>query len=236
MSDNSQPPLSPTILLFARGVVAILDLWPALTIAVNEQWGGHESHAKRIWMASSLVDEFESRAVYLPQPPSSATATTSTPAAPTVDPSTANDPPLDFDDLSDFINEMMSDEFEANIEDGSLDAVTNDIIRLWRDLLAPPTGTTADSVVEALERSASNARKSGVQATAGAGPDLPGLYPDPGSDDDDDDDHVGPANGERMVVDGEEAPQLVSREREKVEPVVDEDGFTLVQGKSKGRR
>ena len=34
----------------------------------------------------------------------------------------------------------------------------------------------------------------------------------------------------------EEVPQLVEAERPRQGPVVDEDGFTLVQGKGKGRR
>jgi pre-rRNA-processing protein TSR2 len=224
MSSSTQTPeLSPTILLFARGLIAILNLWPALTIAVREEWGGSDSREKRTWMASTIVDEFESRATYLPNPPSSSSS------APVVDPASATDPPLDFDDLADLILQIMSDEFEANIEDGSIDAVANDILRLWKHLLAPPTGTTPESIVETLEGTAQKAKKSGVQATAGAGPEVEIE----GSDDDDDDAWE---DDDAMAVDGEEPPQLVSREKEKEEPVVDEDGFTLVQPKGKGRK
>lgn len=209
---------SPTIALFARGLLAVLDLWPALTIAVREEWGGPESADKKTWLASTIIDEFESRASYLPASGSD---------GPLVDPATANDPPLDFDDLADMINQMMSDEFEANIEDGSIDAVSSDIVRLWRDILQPANGATPDTLVDALERKAGEVKGKGVQATKGQG-----LQTVDGEDDSDsewDDEEDGDDN--EMAVD--EAPQLVAREREHQEPVVDDDGFTLVQGKSK---
>lgn len=56
---------SPQILLFARAVLAILDIWPALTIAVKEEWGGVESKEKKTWMASTVIDEFESGAQWV---------------------------------------------------------------------------------------------------------------------------------------------------------------------------
>lgn len=49
---------SPSILLFARGVYALFHLWPALRIAVAEEWVD-DAQAKRIWFISTIVDEFE---------------------------------------------------------------------------------------------------------------------------------------------------------------------------------
>ena len=214
-SSQVLPP-SQTILLFARGVIAILDLWPALTIAVSEQWGGPESAQKRTWMASTILDEWESRINYL---------TTTSP--PQIDPKDADDPPLDIDDLGDMINQMMSDEFEANIEDGSIDVVANDIIQLWRGLLSPSTSQTPDSLVIELELKVAYAQRTGVQASRGA---------DPEEGDDIDDSDSGSEDDDGMEVEGEDVPQLVPREKERTEPVVDEDGFTLVQCKGKKGR
>ena len=206
----------PTIALFARGLLAIFDLWPALTIAVREEWGGPESADKRTWMASTIIDEFESRASYLPSPTEDAPQI--------VDPSTFNDPPLDLDDIADMINQMISDEFEANIEDGSIDAVSSDIVRLWRDILKPATGATPNTIVDALERKAGEVKGKGVQATKGDGLQMVDGDSDSEWDDEEDDDE--------MEVD--EAPPLVpATERERQEPIVDDDGFTLVQPKSK---
>ena len=216
MSDPARKSLtSPTILLFARGVLALLDLWPALTIAVFEQWGGPDSLAKKTWLASVIIDEFETHARFLPPSISS-----STPAPLHVDPSSATKPPLDHDDLAGVLHQIMSDEFDANIEDGSIDAVTADIIRLWRDVLS----ATPEAIVEALERKAVEVKSSGVQVTPGG--DLVEV--------DDDDNETGSSEEEDMVVD--EASQLMSGEKEeRIEPVVDADGFTLVQGKGKRR-
>jgi len=221
--SQPEPPTSPTILLFARGVIALLDLWPALTIAVTEQWGGPDSLAKKTWLASIIIDEFESHATFLPSPNTTASPSSST--APRVDPTTATKSPLDHDDLADSLNQVMSDEFEANIEDGSIDAVSADIIRLWRDILS----ATPEAIVEALERKAGEVRRSGVQATKGG--DMVEV--------DDDEDTSG--SGREDEVDGmeiDETPQPVPRDTEKeerTEPVVDDDGFTLVQGKGRRR-
>lgn len=169
-------------------------------------------------MASTIIDEFESRASYLPSPEGGD-------ASLTVDPATANDPPLDYDDLGDMINQMMSDEFEANIEDGSIDAVSGDIVRLWRDILQPTSGASPNTIVDALERKAADVKGKGVQATKGDGLQMVDGDSDSDWDDEEDEDDT-------MQVD--EAPQLVpSTERERQEPVVDDDGFTLVQTKNK---
>jgi pre-rRNA-processing protein TSR2 len=209
MTEATSAP-SPFILLFARGVLALLDLWPALIIAVAEEWGGPESREKKTWLASTIIDEFESRA-NLPSDPS----------API--PANINDQQLDHDDLADLLNQIMSDEFEANIEDGSIDVVSTDILRLWRDILDSPAGTTAESLVEALEKKSAEVRKAGVKATKG---------PDPIEVEvEDGDDESSNESDEEMT--GDEAPQLVPREKERQEPIVDDDGFTLVQKGSK---
>lgn len=217
MASSSQTTLgpSPTILLFARGVVAILDIWPALSIAVSEQWGGPESADKRTWMASTIIDEWEQRTSYLPASPSSSHLE--------VDPADAKDPALDLDDLGDLLNQMITDEFDAKIEDGSIDSIANDIIKLWHDILLPSGDNTPESLISSLETRAASRKKSGVQVSRGADPEEEDGSDESGSEDEDDD-----------AMDVDEAPRLVPREKEKVEPVVDDDGFTLVQ--TKGRK
>ncbi|WVO17201.1 hypothetical protein L204_104893 [Cryptococcus depauperatus] len=212
MTEGSET--SPTILLFARGILALLDLWPALTIAVAEEWGGPESSEKKTWIASIIIDEFESRATYLPAPVSDASGpSVPTPPGPTIDPADATDPPLDQDDLIDLLTQIMEDEFEARLEDGSIEGVASDIVRLWKGLF---TEQSPEAAVESLERRAQEVKKSGVQASKGAQAE--------------DDDSSSEGDEGDMEVDGEEAPQLVQRENmERQEPVVDDDGFTLVQ-------
>lgn len=203
--------MAPEILLFARGLVALLDLWPALTIAVREGWGGPDSAEKKTWLASEIIDHFEANAKY----------SEATPRA--VDPASAADPPLDQDQLADMLEQIMVDEFEAQIEDGSIDPVAADIARLWKDIVAPGE-RTAEETVSALERKSAEVNKKGVQAQSGGGGgdvDEDGNQWESDSEDDDEED---------------EAPQLVERApKERQEPVVDDDGFELVQKKG-GRR
>jgi len=234
MTQPITPPTAPTILLFARGVLALFDLWPALAIAVREQWGGPDSSDKRTWMASTIIDEFESRATYLllsiPSAPSASSTSPASSSSPprAVDPQSASDPPLDQDELGDLINQMMSDEFDANVEDGSIDLVASDIVRLWRDMLKPGLGMSAEDVVSALERKADEVRRTGVKANVGA--ELEEV-------DGDSESGSGSESGDGMDID-EEAPRLEAREngKEKHEPVIDDDGFTLVQAKGKKGR
>ncbi|WVR03634.1 hypothetical protein IAU60_000628 [Kwoniella sp. DSM 27419] len=207
----AQSQTSPTILLFARGTLALLDMWPALTVAVAEQWGGPESAAKKTWLASTLIDEFEARATYLPVTGADANAPQ------VVDPASANDPPLDHDELGDLLHQIMSDEFDANIEDGSIDSVAADLVRLWRDVLGPE----GSLLVQNLESKADEVRGKALNGSTVPEEEVSG-------DEDDDED-------EDMEVDGG-APQLVESRapKERQEPVVDDDGFELVQ--KKGRR
>ncbi|BEI79777.1 hypothetical protein CcaverHIS002_0103060 [Cutaneotrichosporon cavernicola] len=166
MSDSP----APEILLFARGVIALLDLWPALTIAVREGWGGHDSAEKKTFLASEIVELFDTRADRLPDN--------------TIDPK--GDDPLDRDQVSDLLAQVMSDEFEAAVEDDSLDPLGADIVRCWRDVLA---GKSGGGEVEV------------------------------------------DSEGEEWESD-DEAPELVPvahEPKERQDPVVDDDGFTLVQ-------
>ncbi|BEJ10847.1 hypothetical protein CspHIS471_0102690 [Cutaneotrichosporon sp. HIS471] len=188
MSDSP----APEILLFARGVIALLDLWPALTIAVREGWGGHDSAEKKTFLASEIVELFDTRADRLPDN--------------TIDPK--GDDPLDRDQVSDLLAQVMSDEFEAAVEDDSLDPLGADIVRCWRDVLAGKA-----EVVEGLENKAAEVGRMGVKAQSGGGE----VEVD--------------SEGEEWESD-DEAPELVPvahEPKERQEPVVDDDGFTLVQ-------
>ena len=57
MEPQSKP--SPSLVLFARGVIARLSIWSILTQAIAENWGGPHGLQKRTWLASIIVDAFE---------------------------------------------------------------------------------------------------------------------------------------------------------------------------------
>lgn len=188
-ATSPPPPPNPALILFARGVIARLEQWPALRIAVEQGWGGPESRAKQRWLVSELVDAFDDQQQQQPTP--------------------------DAEYVALMLAQVLEDEFGASVEDGSVEAVAADVVALW--------GAGEDAVRE-WERKAEGARAKRVDVREEV------------VDGDDDDDE---GEWEDEEEDEDEAPQLLraagdSQQRpSKPEPVVDDDGFTLVQ---KGRR
>ena len=170
--------------LFARGVIARLAIWATLRIAVNENWGGPGASSKRTWLASVIVDAFEEQT-----------------------------PTPDDQYIEELLLQVMSDEFEAVIEDGSAEAVAVDIVRLWDE--------TQNGKGELVVKFEELAEKVGGR--------MPNVQEQVVSDDDDWDDEDDEDEG-----DEEEAPPLVERPVSRQltkKPEIDEDGFTMVKGK-----
>ena len=182
-----------TLVLFARGVIARLSYWPALTLAVENSWGGPESAQKRTWMASAIVDAF--------------------------DPSENPELPDDIY-VEELLLQIMADEFDTHLEDGSAEAVATDIVKLWEDVQT----VNAEAAVSSLEARAQTLK--GRKIVTREEIDESGEW-------DDTDDEEG-EEGESDEADADNAPSLLApRDEKKHEPEVDEEGFTLV--KSKGR-
>jgi len=107
------PPPDPTLILFARGVIARLELWPALRVAIEQGWGGPSSGEKRRWLASEIVDAFDS----------AGRSSTST--------STSTSTPPDAEYVALMLAQALEDEFDALFEDGSVEGVAADVVALW---------------------------------------------------------------------------------------------------------
>lgn len=88
---------------FDLGITLALFLWPSLTLAVNSNWGGPESSAKREWFASTTIDLI------------------------------TENPDADADWIEEFLLNVMFDEFEVNVEDDSAFDVAETIVRLRKD-------------------------------------------------------------------------------------------------------
>jgi len=171
-------------ILFARGVIARLEYWPALRIAVDQGWGGPESGEKRTWIASVIVDAFE------------------------------QDPIPDDQYIEEILLQVMEDEFMANLEDGSAEGVAKDIVRLWEDVHAGK-----QDLVAQFEEQAEMSKRKKLQVEE--------VFSESNWEDDE--------NSEDESE--EDAPELLDREKSfKGAPQIDEDGFTLVQGKNRVRR
>jgi len=84
-------------------VALSLSLWPALTLAVQNQWGGPSSSDKRDWFGGAIVDLFATR------------------------------PDTDIEDVETMLLQVMLDEFEVNVDDESGFEVAEQIMRLRKD-------------------------------------------------------------------------------------------------------
>lgn len=222
MSSTSAPP-SPTQLLFARAVILTMELWPAMRMAIGEQWGGIESVDKRDFLISHLCDEYSTEeaasaaAAAAAAAPSSAQGSTSSSSSERRAPATP-----DVDDLAETLEGYFCDEFETRLDDGSSDWIAGRIVSLHKMIYAafPAVSDAAREEVEKLQEAASKLRGSKVNSTrqrreaddeSGSGSSSEG---DSGDEDDDD------------AMDVDQQPR--EPRQSKPEPVVDEDGFTTV--------
>lgn len=172
---------------FELGVALSLSLWPALTLAVQNQWGGPSSSDKRDWFAGAIVDLFSSR------------------------------PDTDLEDVETVLLQVMLDEFEVNVDDGSGFEVAEQIMRLRRDC-------DRGSFTEVAELKARWERK-------GKGDKQVEFRRVERGDEDDDtdwdsDDLEETDENEDEDVEMGEAPPIREKENQALE--IDEDGFTKV--------
>lgn len=184
---------APHLVLFARGVIALLHAWPALRIAVQESWGGPHSAEKRTWLVSNLVDAFEQE-------------------------------PLDEEEVEHLLLEAMLDEFEAEIDDGSPHVIAKNVVSIWKaacdgntEEIAKLEAATDQQLARNQLLPVSMKRKTG----------------DDGGEDDDgewSDESEEESAGEEEH-DSDAPPSATTSGR--AQPVVDEDGFQLVQKSSK---
>ncbi|CAK3826586.1 Hypothetical predicted protein [Lecanosticta acicola] len=127
-------------------------------------------------------------------------------------------PETDPQDLEEFLLNIMNDEFDCNVEDESEAPVARDILLVRKRLLEEHTTLAAQEVESRWRNRGQMKGEVNVQV----------VQNDVGDDEDweeeeeDDEDEEG------------EAPRLVPvQPKEKMEPEVDQDGFTKVVGKKK---
>lgn len=171
-----------------------LSLWPALTLAVQNSWGGPDSSDKRDWFAGAISELFVSR------------------------------PDTDIQDVEEMLLQVMNDEFEVNVDDGSAEEVAARIVGL-RKLTLQGDFVEVDRMyeqwVEGQKKGKSDVKFQKVERR------------EEDDDTDWDSDDMEDDDDEAEDVDMDEAPALAKAPREKGEPQVDEDGFTTVVAKKK---
>lgn len=173
-------------------ITLLLNTWPSLTLAVQSSWGGPNSSDKRDWLCGAISDIFATR------------------------------PETDSYDVEDILIQVMNDEFDVAVDDGSAATVADQIMaakakidggdyeevdRMWAEYK------------EKMERRGGQPQENLFRQVDTKDED---QETDEEEDDSEDDDEMS------------EAPALVARPpKEKVEPEVDEDGFTKVVGKKR---
>lgn len=102
MASSSQANETPESLqtAFDTGIWYALSLWPALAVAVANNWGGPQSADKRDWFAGAVSDLFISH------------------------------PSTDTLDLESVLLQVMQDEFDVNVEDESEVPVAAEIMKM----------------------------------------------------------------------------------------------------------
>ncbi|RSL70263.1 hypothetical protein CEP54_001872 [Fusarium duplospermum] len=201
------PPAAERQSEFEQAVAYALHLWPALTLSVQNGWGGPDSADKRDWFAGAVVDLFPE---FTDAPPAQNDKNAKVPEEP------------DLEDVETVLLQVMVDEFEVNVDDDSGTEVANNIIRAR-------TGCAVGKFddVQALRTRWLNRKGTKVDQMFKKAEDAD-QDTDWESDDDDEEDDEGGAD-----VEMDEAPALVSAPKEKPQPQVDEDGFTMVTKKKR---
>lgn len=199
---------------FEQGVALSLNLWPALTLAVQNNWGGPDSADKRDWFAGEVADQFPP---FSNSNAATASATTTTNGQQSQGGAQEQKEEPDAEYLEELILQVMLDEFEVNVDDDTAFDVATEIVRL--------RGQCARGNFEEVDRLLARwqARKGEkVHFKHGEDQDAETDWEDDDDDNDDSDDEM------------DEAPALVEAappKMDKAPPEVDDDGFTKVTRK-----
>ncbi|KAJ5595030.1 uncharacterized protein N7459_001238 [Penicillium hispanicum] len=172
------------------GITLALNNWPALTLAVQSNWGGPTSNDKRDWLCGAISEMLSDR------------------------------PETDAEDLEDVLIQVMNDEFDVVVDDESAGNVADEIMEMKAQTARGDFGPI-QTMWEAWQ-------KKSQQKSAASG-----MFKKVDARDEDQETDDEPDESDGGDVDMNDAPALVRAPREKVEPEIDDDGFTKVAGKKK---
>jgi pre-rRNA-processing protein TSR2 len=249
-SSNNNP-----YIFFQAGVTATLRSWSALRTAVEQSWGGANSHSKAEDLRSNIFHYYDGQSTKMK---------------------------MDVFELEDNLLIYMEDEFGVVLEDGSEREVANLICNMYEACVGKGDVSLAQSVVQDAMRAEEVIRASNVKSVFQDGQeDVEDIEEEDSCDDEDDmmEEDYGDAMGDgagntnhselgrreqdESMGDGAKANQISMEqafafgslfggpptkpktelppprqlgepEPEKPQPVVDDDGFAMVPTKKKG--
>ena len=171
-------------------IALTLSSWPALTIAVENSWGGPLSSEKRDWFAGAVSTLMEET------------------------------PDADVDYVEEFLLQVMNDEFETYLDDGSAKRVAAKIVGLRKQVWKGDFATVDQMYARWQERERKGVK---VQVVEGGGMG------------DQETDSSSGSSGEEEGEDTEmvDTEEIVKFKEKTPPPEVDADGFTKVVGRRK---
>ncbi|MCJ1377491.1 hypothetical protein MMC17_000586 [Xylographa soralifera] len=174
---------------FDLAIALTLSTWPALSLAVQNSWGGPDSSEKRDWFAGAISELL------------------------------AATPDADVEYLEEFMLQVMNDEFDVNVEDGSAEEVAAKVVGLRKLTARGDFGMVDEMFARWEERERRGGGEVGMK------------FVEEEEDEESDFDTEDWEDG--VDIEMEEAPDLVKVPIEKPPPEVDEEGFTKVTGRKK---
>jgi pre-rRNA-processing protein TSR2 len=172
-------------------ITLLINTWPALGLAVQSSWGGPNSADKRDWLCGAISDIISTR------------------------------PETDSYDIEDILVQVLNDEFDVAVDDGSAGVVADQIMNIKTQIDAGDYGEVDKMWAEYKEQQ----ERKGAEQNMFRHVDTKDEDQETDDDEDEDSDED---------EDMDDAPSLVARPpAQRAEPEVDEDGFTKVVGRKK---
>ncbi|KTG46642.1 hypothetical protein cypCar_00009529 [Cyprinus carpio] len=186
------PLVSSTRELFAEAVRAVLETWPVLQIAVDNGFGGAHSQQKAEWMVEALQQYF------------------------------IDNDELQQDEVEDFISDLMNNEFDTVVDDGSLPQVAQQVCEMFQQCQQDRLTEVREQIKQLIQKKSAGRAKATPAKT-------------PAADDDDDesedeeamecDGGAGGASVNGAAVKEQHLPPQAARHEE------EDDGWTVVRRK-----
>ncbi|KAG7472678.1 hypothetical protein MATL_G00111420 [Megalops atlanticus] len=183
--------LPPARELFTEAVRAVLDTWPVLQIAVDNGFGGVHSQQKADWMVDAVQQYFHQNA------------------------------DLESYEVEDFLADLMNNEFDTVVDDGSLPQVALQVCQLFKQCEQGKLSEVRGQIAQLTQKkNAGRAKATPVQTPA---------------DEEEEEESEEEDGGEPMECEGaaEGKPSAVpSKEKDPPPPISpEEDGWTVVRRK-----
>ncbi|GAA6088902.1 pre-rRNA-processing protein TSR2 homolog [Tachysurus ichikawai] len=176
--------------VFTEAVRAVLETWPVLQIAVDNGFGGVYSQQKADWMVDAVQQYFHDNS------------------------------DLAQDEVEDFLSELMNNEFDTMVDDGSLPQVAQKVCVMFQQCKQGKLTEVRQQISQlTLEKSRGRAKATSVKTPTEEAE---------GSDDDDEECMDCDEAGVGASVSSTAAKQQPSSSAPKEEEEEEEDGWTVV--------